>query len=84
MSGTRQPFASSRSRIAGTARAASGLLTVMRTSSDPARASDSTCATVPATSAVSVSVMDCTTMGAPPPTWTEPIRTPALDRRDES
>ena len=81
MSGTRQSRASRRSRIAGTARAASGVLTVIRTSSDPARASASTWATVPATSAVSVSVMDCTTMGAPPPTWTGPIRTPALVRR---
>ena len=84
MSGTRQPPASRRSRIAGTARAASGVLTVMRTSSEPARASASTCATVAATSAVSVSVMDWTTMGAPPPTWTGPMRTPALLRRDES
>ena len=83
MSGTRHPWASSRSRMAGTARAASGVLTVIRTSSEPARASASTCAAVAATSAVSVSVMDCTTMGAPPPTCTGPIRTPVLARRDE-
>jgi hypothetical protein len=29
-----------------------------------------TCATVPSTSAVSVLVIDCTTIGAPPPTAT--------------
>ena len=39
-------------------------------------------ATVPAISAVSVLVIDCTTIGAPPPTVTapepEPTRTPTL------
>ena len=54
----------------------------IRTSSDPARARASTCATVAATSAVSVSVMDWTTMGAPPPTRTGPTGTPTLARRD--
>ena len=68
--------------MAGTALAASGVLTVIRTSSDPARASASTCAAVAATFAVSVSVMDCTTMGAPPPTRTGPTRTPTLARRE--
>ena len=40
----------------------------MRTISEPARASAATCATVPSMSAVSVLVMDWTTIGAPPPT----------------
>ena len=39
------------------------VLTVMRTSSEPARASASTCVTVASTSAVSVLVIDCTTIG---------------------
>ena len=52
----------------GTAAAASSRSTVIRTISEPARASAATCATVPAMSAVSVLVIDCTTIGAPPPT----------------
>ena len=60
-----------RSAISGTAAAASSLLTVTRTSCDPARASADTCAAVAAASAVSVLVMDCTTTG-----WEDPIRTP--------
>ena len=56
----------------GTAAADSGLLTVTRTSSEPARHSSATCLTVPATSAVSVLVIDCTTTGWPPPTTTLP------------
>ena len=43
MSGTWQPAASSRSRIAATAAAAAAVSTVMRTSSDPASASAFTC-----------------------------------------
>ena len=39
----------------------------MRTNSEPASASALTCATVAATSAVSVLVIDWTTIGAPPP-----------------
>src|SRR6185503_109391 len=57
----------------GTASAASSLFTVTRTNSDPARASEATCSTVEATSAVSVFVMDCTTTGASEPTRTLPI-----------
>src|SRR5690606_2138505 len=72
---------SSRSRMRGTAAAASGVLTVMRTSSEPARASSATCFAVPATSAVSVLVIDCTTTGAPPPTVTPSTRTATLARR---
>ncbi len=69
------PWASRRSRICGTAAAASSLLTVKRTNSDPARASALTCATVPSMSAVSVLVMDCTMMGALPPMVTAPTFT---------
>src|SRR5215813_12130481 len=57
----------------GRAAAASSLLTVTRTSSDPARASEATCLTVEATSAVSVLVIDCTTTGASEPTRTLPM-----------
>ena len=71
MSGTVTPLASSFSRICGTAAAASLRSTVMRTSSDPARHNASTCATVAAISAVSVFVIDCTTIGAGPPTTAE-------------
>src|SRR5205807_8032540 len=57
------------------------VLTVRRTSSDPARASACTCRTVPSMSAVSVLVIDCTTIGAPPPTRTGPTETRAEARR---
>ena len=57
-----------------TAAAASRVLTVMRTSSEPAAASSATCAAVAAASAVSVLVMDCTTTGCAPPTGTSPTR----------
>src|SRR5688500_6166003 len=67
--------------IAGTARAASSLLTVIRTISLPASCRARTCATVPATSAVSVLVMDCTTMGWALPTGTPPTRTVTVSRR---
>src|SRR6266481_1898899 len=63
------------SRICGTAAAAASRSTVIRTSSEPARESAAICATVPATSAVSVLVIDCTTIGAPPPTVTSPTMT---------
>ena len=59
----------------GTAAAASSRSTVMRTISEPARASAATWRTVPSMSAVSVLVIDCTTTGAPPPTVTEPTLT---------
>ena len=61
--------------MCGTAAAASSRSTVMRTISEPARWSAATCWAVPFTSAVSVLVIDCTTMGAPPPTFTWPTRT---------
>src|SRR4029434_2453095 len=67
--------------ISGSARAAASLFTVTRTSSLPAACSARTCATVPATSAVSVFVMDWTTMGRSPPTRTPPTSTTTLFRR---
>src|SRR5262249_45834124 len=80
-SGTSQPVASSRSRMPATAAAASAVFTVMRTSSEPACASSSTCFAVACASAVSVFVIDCTTTGAPPPMATSPTRTWRVFRR---
>src|SRR5215469_18381335 len=76
MIGTLQPAFSSRFLISGTTAAASGTFTVQRTISLPASASSSVCCRVVFTSAVSVLVIDCTTMGAPPPTCTWPTFTP--------
>src|SRR3970040_1736222 len=56
----------------GRAAAALSWLTVTRTSSEPARARDITWLTVPDESAVSVLVIDCTTIGRSPPTGTPP------------
>ncbi len=81
MMGTRTPNLSSVSTIFGTAAAAGSVLTVTRTSSDPAAASAITWLTVDITSAVSVFVIDCTTIGLPPPTYTLPILTGADQRR---
>ncbi len=64
--------------MCGTAAAASSRSTVMRTSSEPARASAATWRAVASTSAVSVLVIDCTTIGAPPPTMTPPTSTVAV------
>src|SRR5215470_10213707 len=64
-----------RSLMYGTAAAASSRSTVMRTISDPARANAATCWAVDSTSAVSVLVIDWTTIGAPPPTVTLPTWT---------
>src|ERR1700735_4228600 len=75
------PCASRRSRMCGTAAADSSLLTVTRTNSDPARANALTCATVPSISAVSVLVIDCTTMGEGPAMETEPTFTTRECRR---
>src|SRR3954449_8284211 len=52
--------------------AASSSLHVHRTMSAPAPASSYTWASVPSTSAVLVTVIDCTLIGAPPPTGTSP------------
>src|SRR5262245_32246288 len=67
--------------MCGTAAAASSRSTVMRTISEPARASAATWPAVPCTSAVSVLVIDCTTTGAPPPTVTLPTSTATDWRR---
>src|ERR1700730_6229484 len=72
MMGTRTPCLSNCSTMRGTAAAASSLLTVIRTSSDPARANAAHCCTVEGMSAVSVFVIDCTTTGASEPTRTPP------------
>src|SRR5213592_5225611 len=69
--------------ISGTAFAAASLLTVTRTSSLPAAWSALTCATVPAMSAVSVLVMDWTTMGRSLPTVTPPTSTSTVFLRFE-
>ena len=63
MMGTGTPKAAHVSTIRGTAAAAASVFTVTRTSSDPARASAITWFTVDATSAVSVFVIDWTTIG---------------------
>ena len=67
--------------MSGTARAAASLFTVTRTSSLPAACSARTWATVPSTSAVSVLVMDWTTMGRSLPTRTPPTSTETVFRR---
>ena len=46
--------------------------TAQRTTSQPAEASAAICAVVASTSCVFVSVIDCTTTGAPPPIVTPP------------
>src|SRR6266700_1225193 len=68
-------MASRRSRMRGTCAAASAVLTVTRTSSEPARASSWTWVAVLWKSAVSVFVIDCTNTGAPPPISACPTRT---------
>src|SRR5829696_4508136 len=72
--GTETPESASRAAISGTAAAASSLLTVMRTICEPARASATIWAAVAAGSAVSVFVIDWTTIGCADPTGTEPTR----------
>src|ERR1700722_2843983 len=75
MMGVVQPLARMPSTMYGTASAAASLLTVIRTSSEPARASAAICWTVDSTSAVSVLVIDCTTTGAEDPMRTPPTLT---------
>ena len=75
------PIIRSFSTIRGTAAADSGLLTVTRTISEPARHNSETCFTVPAMSAVSVLVIDCTTTGWPAPSVTAPTLTARVIRR---
>src|SRR5262244_1580068 len=67
--------------MCGTALAAASRSTVMRTISDPARASAADWAAVASMSAVSVLVIDCTTIGASPPTRTWPMDTETEERR---
>src|SRR6266404_1356472 len=67
--------------IAGTARAASSVFTVTRTSSLPAACKARTCAAVAAASAVSVLVIDWTTIGWALPTNTPPTLTVTVGRR---
>ena len=63
MTGTPTPRPRTLRTISGTAAAAASLLTVMRTSSEPACARAATWMAVPSASAVSVLVIDCTTTG---------------------
>src|SRR5690348_10335874 len=70
--GTSTPRSASRAAISGTAAAACSLLTVTRTSCEPAAASAVACSAVAAESAVSVFVIDCTTTGCPDPICTPP------------
>src|SRR5262249_1500056 len=93
MTGVLWPASRTRDTISGTAAAASLLLTVTRTSSDPAWASSMTCRAVAIASAVSVLVIDCTTTALQAPTRTPPTSTdteflrfilaiyPSIDRR---
>ncbi len=75
MSAAVQPASRMRCLISVTAAAASGTLTVTRTISEPASHNSMHCWAVPAASAVSVMVIDCTTTGAPPPTVMPPTAT---------
>ena len=61
-----------RRTIFGSASASSIFGTATRTISQPADASAAICAVVASTSCVFVSVIDCTTTGAPPPIFTPP------------
>ena len=78
------PIIASLSTMRGIAAAASTVLTVSRTISEPARHNSATCFTLEATSEVSVLVIDCTTTGLPPPTVTPPIWTAWVWRRGQA
>src|SRR6476646_5857780 len=82
-SGTLTPMFSRRVRIAGTCLAASSVLTVMRTISEPARASAATWSAVERASSVSVLVIDWTRMGASPPMVLSATRTGREMRRED-
>jgi hypothetical protein len=60
--------------MSGSAAASSFFGTATRTTSQPAEARAAICAVVAVTSCVFVSVIDCTTTGAPPPMGTSPTR----------
>ena len=82
MTGTSTPRLSrSLASIAGTAAAASSVLTVTRTSWEPAWARRATWIAVASGSAVSVLVIDCTTTGWAEPTRTPPTSTETVGRR---
>ena len=61
-----------RRTMRGSASASSSFGTATRTISQPADARAAICAVVASTSCVFVSVIDCTTTGAPPPILTPP------------
>ncbi|GIW20198.1 MAG: hypothetical protein KatS3mg065_0494 [Chloroflexota bacterium] len=67
--------------ISGTARAAASVFTVTRTSSLPAWARRATWRAVASGSAVSVFVIDWTTIGCPEPIGTPPTSTVTVGRR---
>src|SRR3954453_5914144 len=73
--GTSTPRPRTLRTISGTAAAAASVLTVTRTSCDPAWASRATWIAVPSASAVSVLVIDWTTTGCADPTRTPPTST---------
>src|SRR5688500_3145372 len=81
MIGTSHPSSERRRTISETAAADSSLLTVTRTSCDPASARARTWATVEATSAVSVLVIDWTTTGCRDPIRTDPTVVVTVRRR---
>src|SRR5688572_22056386 len=81
MTGTFACHFSSSRVISGRAWAASSVFTVTRTSSLPAAASAATCSAVDCGSAVSVLVMDWTTIGWALPTGTPPTGTVTVLRR---
>src|SRR6185436_9430071 len=81
MIGTSTPRPRTLRTISGTAAAAASVLTVTRTSCEPACASRATWIAVASASAVSVLVIDCTTTGWADPTSTPPTSTDTVDRR---
>src|SRR3954447_15531050 len=81
MIGTSTPSPRTLRTISGTAAAAASVLTVTRTSCEPACASRATWIAVASASAVSVLVIDCTTTGCADPTRTPPTSTLTVGRR---
>src|SRR6187549_3324975 len=81
MTGTSTPRPRTRRTISGTAAAAASVLTVTRTSCEPAWASRATWIAVESGSAVSVLVIDWTTTGWADPTSTPPTSTDTVGRR---
>src|ERR1700675_519663 len=81
MIGTSTPRPRTLRTISGTAAAASSVLTVTRTSCEPAWARRATWIAVASASAVSVFVIDWTTTGWAAPTRTPPTSTLTVGRR---